>query len=79
MGGDAVAASAVGYPQAPSRSFAAGARATSGVRLGRMRDPSLLREAPARVVGGERDKLWLPAERIAAAAREKLGAPANGI
>jgi tRNA dimethylallyltransferase len=77
VGGDAVAASAVGYPQALA--FLRGWCTRDELR-------DLLERATRRYARrqrawfrGERDVLWLPAERVAAAAREKLGWPANGI
>lgn len=75
VGSHAVAASAVGYPQALA--FVRGWCARDELR-------HLLERATRRYARrqrawfrGERDVLWLPPERVAEAAREKLGWPAN--
>jgi tRNA dimethylallyltransferase len=75
VGAGAVAASAVGYPQALA--FARGWCTRDELR-------SLLERATRRYARrqrawfrGERDVLWLPAARVAEAAREKLGWSAN--
>ncbi len=77
VGGDAVAASAVGYPQALA--FLRGWCTRDELRASLERATRRYARRQRAWFRGERDVLWLPAERIAAAAREKLGWPANAI
>jgi tRNA dimethylallyltransferase len=75
VGGDAVAASAVGYPQALA--FLRGWCTRDELRVSLERATRRYARRQRAWFRGERDVLWLPAERVAAAAREKLGWPAN--
>lgn len=75
VGGDAVAASAVGYPQALAFLRGWCTREELSVSLERATRRYARRQRAW--FRGERDVLWLGAERVAEAAREKLGWPAN--
>jgi tRNA dimethylallyltransferase len=75
VGGDAVAASAVGYPQALA--FLRGWCTRDELRVSLERATRRYARRQRAWFRGERDVLWLGVERIAEAAREKLGWPAN--
>jgi tRNA dimethylallyltransferase len=75
VGGDAVAASAVGYPQ--TLAFLRGWCTRDELRVSLERATRRYARRQRAWFRSERDVLWLPAERVAAAAREKLGWPAN--
>jgi tRNA dimethylallyltransferase len=75
VGADAVAASAVGYPQALA--FVRGWCTCGELRVSLERATRRYARRQRAWFRGERDVLLLPAERVAAAAREKLGWPAN--
>jgi tRNA dimethylallyltransferase len=77
VGGDAVAASAVGYPQALA--FLSGWCTREELRVSLERATRRYARRQRAWFRGERDVQWLPAGRVAAAAREKLGWLANGI
>jgi tRNA dimethylallyltransferase len=76
IGGDAVAASAVGYPQALA--FVRGWCTRDELRVSLERATRRYARRQRAWFRGERDVLWLAAERVAEAAREKLGWLANG-
>jgi tRNA dimethylallyltransferase len=73
--GDAVAGSAVGYPQALA--FLRGWSTRDELRVSLERATRRYARRQRAWFRAERSALWMPPESVAAAAREKLGWPAN--
>jgi tRNA dimethylallyltransferase len=75
VGSDAVAANAVGYPQALA--FLSGWSTYEELRVSLERATRRYARRQRAWFRNERAALWLPPDRVAGAAREKLGWPAN--